>query len=102
MRRWWLFLIASLSFFNLQAFAQIGLVVQLTPTANIDSVATQSNGAIVGAIPEAHQFLLSVPATPHNLPDNEIHWMELNQGTSLPSGPHHQYVDVPATAGEDC
>jgi subtilisin family serine protease len=101
MRRWWLFCVASLSFLNLQAFAQIGLVVQLPPTANIDSVATHANGVIVGAIPEAHQFLLSVPATPHNLPDNEVHWMELNQGTSLPSGPHHQYVDVPATAGAD-
>jgi len=102
MRRSWLLLILGLVFFKVQGFAQIGMVVQLPEQADIDAVAAHANGAVVAVIPGAHQFLLSVPAVPHNLPDTEVRWMELNQGTRLPGASHRVYVNVPTTtAGAD-
>jgi subtilisin family serine protease len=101
MSRRWLFLIAGLAFFNAQAFAQIGLVVHIPAAVDVNVVAAHAGGIVVGSLPGANQFLLSVPAVPHGLPDSEIRWMELNQGTRLPSGPHHAYINAPATAAAD-
>src|SRR5262245_17994846 len=100
MGRRWTFLLAGFAFFNLQAFAQIGMVVQLPPTANIDAIAEHAGGAIVDVIPEANQFLLSVPAVPNHLPDNEIRWMELNRAALVPSAPHAKYLN-PSNRGPD-
>ncbi|PYS54216.1 MAG: hypothetical protein DMG13_09100 [Acidobacteria bacterium] len=94
-----LFLCLLLALFNVPAVAQIGLVVQLPPTANIAAVALHANGAVVDVIPEANQFLLSVPAAPSHLADTDVRWMELNQGATLPSAPHARYLQVaPNTA----
>src|SRR6266566_4167620 len=80
-----LFLGLVLALLNVQAFAQIGLVLQLPPTANIDNVAAHAGGVVVDAIPEAGLFLLSVSAVPQNLSDSDRVWAEVNQGTTLPS-----------------
>jgi subtilisin family serine protease len=101
MRRRWLLLLFVSAIFNVQGFAQIGLVVQLPPNANISNVAAHANGAVITALPEANQFLLSVPAVPNNLSDNEVRWMELNQGSRLPAAPHAAYLTVAASATSD-
>lgn len=76
------------------AFAQVGLVVQLPPNANIDAIAAHAGGAVVDVIPSAHQFLLSVPAIPKNLPDTDIRWMEANRATTLMSSPHAGFLQA--------
>jgi subtilisin family serine protease len=96
-----LFLLLFLAPFNVHAFAQIGLVVQLPPTANAADVATHAGGAIVDRIPEANQFLLSVPAVPNHLQDSEVRWTELNQGARLPSGPHAAYLNISQNTAAD-
>src|ERR1700746_218845 len=98
MRRAGLVLVLVLGIFCLQSFAQIGLVVQLPPTANISNVAANANGVVVDAIPGANQFLLSVPAVPKNLSSNDVRWMELNAGSTLPSAPRTKYVTASQTA----
>jgi len=100
-RRLGLFFVFLLGILEYQSFAQIGLVVQLPPTANIDNVAAHANGVVVEELPGAGQFLLNVPAAPHNLPSSDVRWMELNQGTTLPSGPHSAYLSVSSTAATD-
>ena len=101
MGRRWIFLIAGLAFFNLHAFAQIGMVVQLPPNANIDAVAEHAGGAIVAVMPEAQQFLLSVPAVPNHLADSDVRWMELNQAAVVPSSPHAKYLNSSNNAAAD-
>jgi subtilisin family serine protease len=93
-RRGWFFAVFILGLFNFQAFAQIGLVVQLPPNANVETIAEHANGAVVDVLVEANQILLSVPAVPKNLTSNEVRWMELNQGTTLPSSPHPAHFSV--------
>jgi subtilisin family serine protease len=87
--------------FSLQCFGQTGLVVQLPPTANISAVAEHAGGAIVDAIPGANQFLLSVAAAPKDLSDNDVRWMEYNQGAILLAAPHHAYIHVMRNAAAD-
>jgi subtilisin family serine protease len=97
-RRLGLLFVFLLRILEFQSFAQIGLVVQLPPTANIDNVAAHANGVVIDVLPDAGQFLLSVPAAPGNLPSNDVRWWELNQGTTLPSAPHAAYLTVSSTA----
>ena len=101
MRRLLLLLTLILALFNVQAFAQIGLIVQLPPNANIQAVANHAGGFVVDVIPEASQFLLSVPAATNLLSDSDVHWKELNQGTTLQSGPRVGYLHAPAAAAAD-
>src|SRR6266516_1765255 len=96
-----LFLGLVLALLNVQAFAQIGLVLQLPPTANIDNVAAHAGGVVVDAIPEAGLFLLSVSSVPQNLSDSDRVWAEVNQGTTLPSAPPALYFSVPPTTPAD-
>src|SRR5262245_27794450 len=100
MRRPWLLLIFALVFFTVQAFAQIGVVVQLPPNADVNNLAAHANGTVVAVLPEANQFLLSVPVPPLLLASDD-EWIELNQGTRLPSGPHHVYISGPTTPVPD-
>jgi len=93
MGRRWVLIIAGLAFFNLNAFAQIGVVVELPPTANVDAIAQHAGGAVVAAIPEANQFLLSVPAAPNNMSSvSDVRWMELNRAATVPSAPRPKYL----------
>ncbi len=73
------------------AFAQIGCVIQLPPNANVNAIAAHAGGAVVGVIPEANQFLLSVPNCSANS-DSDIRWAELNASTTLPSNSHARYI----------
>src|SRR5439155_15110215 len=95
-----LFLSLVLVLFNVQAFAQIGMVIQYPPNANVAAIAEHAGGAVVDCIPEANQCLLSVPATAH-LSDSEVNWREWNQGTTLPSSPHARYLQVAPTTAAD-
>jgi len=101
MVRRWMMLIAGLVIFSLNAFAQIGVVVQLPPTANIDAVAEHAGGAVVAVIPNANQFLLSVPAAPNHMPDSDIRWMELNRAATVPSTPRPKYLRASNRAAAD-
>jgi hypothetical protein len=92
MGRRWILLVALLAFFKLNAFAQIGLVVQLPDGANADTVAEHANGVVVTGIPGTNQFLLSVPAVPNHLSDNDVRWMELNSSAKVPSAPRPEYL----------
>jgi subtilisin family serine protease len=85
-----LFLVVGV--FQIDALAQIGLVVQLPPTANIQNVADQANGAVIDAFPESNQFLLSVPAVPQNLSDTDVRWMEVNSATTLQANRRPLYL----------
>ena len=97
-RRRFLPLLVIVELFATQALAQVGLIVQLPPQANVQAIADHAGGAIVDVMPSASQFLLSVPALPHNLPDNDIRWMEANQRTVLLSNPRTGYLQAPQNA----
>ena len=95
-----LFLSLVLALFNVQAFAQNGMVIQYPPNANVAAIAEHAGGAVVDCMPEANQCLLSVPATAH-LSDSEVNWKEWNQGTALPSSPHSGFLHVASTEAAD-
>src|SRR5262245_19025225 len=101
MRRWWLYVVAGLFCCSAPAFAQMGLVVQIPANANIENIAIHANGVVVDSLPEAGLYLLSVADPPKNFPDNDVRWMELNQGARLSSSPHHVYINAPASASPD-
>lgn len=81
-------LIVALVFaLSIQAGASgLPLIVQIPPTANINTIATALGGSVVDSIPDANTYLLDVPSMP--LPGVAallgIEDMELNTAVSLP------------------
>lgn len=100
-RRKCLLLALLLGFFNVHAFSQIGIVVQLSPQTDPNEVAARFNGVVLEALPESNQFLLSVPAIPTGPLSNDIRWMEPNQPSTLPSNPRTGYLTVTQNTAAD-
>jgi len=100
-RRKCLLWVFFLGFFNVCAFSQIGIVVQLSPQTDPNEVAARFNGVVVEALSDANQFLLSVPAIPTGPLSNDIRWIETNQPSTLPSNPRTGYLTVKQNAAAD-
>jgi len=98
--------LALFALFNVQAFAQIGLVVQLPPTANAANalkLASDLNGAVIDVIPEFNQFLLSVPVVPRSSDNalNNVRWVEPLEAITLPPAPRIGYLSLPQGTASD-
>ena len=64
-RRLLLFLVLVFALFNLQAAAaSYPLIVQISPTASINSVASYLGGTVVDSIPGSNEYLLQVSVVP--------------------------------------
>jgi len=103
-RRLLLFLVLVFALFNLHAAAaSYPLIVQISPTASINSVASYLGGTVVDSIPGSNEYLLQVSVVPALQPSSllGIEWMELNTGVTLPPLPHLGYLQASANAGAD-
>jgi hypothetical protein len=62
------------------------LIVQISPTISIDTLAATLNGAVIDSIPAANTYLLNVSVVPRPAVASQlgIQWMELNAGVTLP------------------
>src|SRR5215471_4080577 len=100
-RRKCLLLALLLGFFNVHAFSQIGIVVQLSPQTDPNEVAARFNGVVLEALTDSNQFLLSVPAIPTGPFSNDIRWIEANQPSTLPSNPRTGYLTVTQNTAAD-
>src|SRR5437867_2901747 len=92
MRRRVLFLVALVALLNVPALAQIGVVLQLTPTANVDAVASRVGGVVLDLDSDTNQVLLSVPAVPSNLLDLDNKTKGL-RGLTKPNQSSASYLD---------
>jgi subtilisin family serine protease len=82
----------ALLLFGVPAFAQIGCVLQLPPNADVAAIAANAGGAVVDAMPDVNQILLSVPNCSPNSPPSGVTWQEPNASTTFPSNPHPAYL----------
>src|SRR5437660_1526395 len=104
-----LFLILCLIFaLSTQGSAQLGitsfpLIVQISPSANITTIASALGATVVDSIPGAYTYLLNVPVVPSALTASllGIQWMELNTGVSIPNFGALSLVTIPGTATPD-
>ena len=79
------------------------LIVQISPSASINSVVAILGGTLVDNIPGTTVYLLNVPVVPSSLTATVlgIQWMELNEGVTLPSVPLPLVLTVPGNTASD-
>ncbi len=79
------------------------LIVQVSPSANINLVVTILGGTVVDNIPGTNVYLLDVPVVPSSFTASllGIQWMELNTGVTLPSVPLPLVLTVPGNTASD-
>src|SRR5215471_16631024 len=83
--------------------ASYPLIVQIPPTASIDTIVAALGGTVFDSIPGANTYLLVVPVVPFPATASQlgIQWMELNKTVSLPRFALRSILSVPGTARAD-
>lgn len=93
-------------FFGLAAqagAASYPLIIQISPLANITTIASALGGTVVDSIPGANTYLLNVPLVPTNTIASllGIQAMELNTGVTLPTVAQVGVLAVPPGTPSD-
>src|SRR5689334_554689 len=83
------------------SLSSVPIIVQMSPSANINTVASALGGTVVDSIPGAFTYLLNVPSAPPALTPLlsllGIQWFEVNTAVSIPSIAILNTVTIPAT-----
>src|SRR2546425_12859043 len=86
--------------------SSLPVIVQISPTANITSIASVLGATVVDNIPDTTIYLLNVPTTLSSLTGSlsallGIQWIEVNTGVSIPEVAVLKMVTVPGTVAPD-
>jgi subtilisin family serine protease len=98
-----LFVTLVLAAFHAPGFAQVGVIMQISPNANVDVVAEHIHGGRADFIPGTTQYLFSTPSAPPDSqsPDDDSKWRERNRAATLMTGARPKYVTANPAAAAD-
>src|SRR5881296_1622631 len=90
--------------FAVNAEANVPVIVKVSSTVNISTIASLLNGSVLDSIPEANTYLLSLPNLPlltSTLQLLGVQWIDANKFMTLPGIVPVAMLSVPANVAPD-